>query len=170
MDAWANISHHLTYKTESDVPDEQRRSFRALAGLFYVADTEFQALSDMRLRTIQELTSESESEPENLLARSLTADALSAYMASSPLYEGRKNTRLEGVQDLASQLRMAGYQTIGEVDDAVQRGEKSFLSQDAQRAENDKFTDVGRIRVSVSAVDKAYEGLVLNPRPKLNPA
>ena len=167
MDAWANISHHLNYKTESDVPAEQRRSFRALAGLFYVADTEFQALSDMRQRTIQELTSESESKPEDLLGRPVTADALSAYMASSSLYKGRKSTNVEGVQNLAAQLREAGYKTLSEVDAAVRRGTNSFLRQDRSRKAGDKFTDVGRVRVSVAAADREYDALVKKGRLKL---
>jgi putative GTP pyrophosphokinase len=164
MDAWASISHHLNYKTESDVPAEQRRSFRALAGLFYVADTEFQALSDMRQRTIEELTSESETKPEDLLGRPVTADTLSVYMASSPLYTGREKTRGEDVADLAAQLREAGYETLAQVDDAVKRGENSFLEQDGPREVGQKFTDVGRVRVSVAAADPNYEALVYSPR------
>lgn len=37
MDAWANVSHYLEYKSETDVPSELKRDFYALSGLFYVA-------------------------------------------------------------------------------------------------------------------------------------
>ena len=40
QDAWASISHHIDYKTNS-VPDKFKRDFHALSGLFYVADTHF---------------------------------------------------------------------------------------------------------------------------------
>lgn len=42
MDAWANVSHHLQYKNDTDVPTELLRDFHALSGLFYVADTHFE--------------------------------------------------------------------------------------------------------------------------------
>jgi len=40
QDAWASVSHHLDYKTNS-IRDELKRDFYALSGLFYVADTHF---------------------------------------------------------------------------------------------------------------------------------
>ncbi len=42
MDAWANVSHYLEYKSEIDVPTDLRRDFYALSGLFYVADKHFE--------------------------------------------------------------------------------------------------------------------------------
>jgi putative GTP pyrophosphokinase len=155
MDAWASISHHLNYKTENDVPAEQRRSFRALSGLFYVADTEFQTLSNMREETLRELSSESKKSPESLLDRPVTADALMAYMHSSDLYIGRRHSNLEAVQSLAEQLREAGYERLTKVDEAVRRGTKEFEIQDRNRYK--KFFDVGRVRVSVAAVDPIFE-------------
>lgn len=40
QDAWASVSHHLDYKTNS-IPEELEKDFHALSGLFYVADTHF---------------------------------------------------------------------------------------------------------------------------------
>ncbi len=40
QDAWASVSHHLDYKTNS-IPEELKKDFYALSGLFYVADTHF---------------------------------------------------------------------------------------------------------------------------------
>jgi len=159
-DAWASISHHLNYKMEGDVPTEQRGSFRALAGLFYVADTEFQALSDMRQKTLAKLSSVRESELPRLLGQPVTADVLMTYMRSSDLYRGRRETDLEQAQSLAEQLRQAGYERLASVDEAVRRGEESFLEQDERRHPNDKFADVGRIRVSICAVNPEFEALV----------
>ena len=44
QDAWASISHYLDYKQESCLPDNLRRDFHALSGLFYIADTHFSLL------------------------------------------------------------------------------------------------------------------------------
>ncbi len=41
QDAWAAISHYLDYKKKSVIPDQVKRDFHALSGLFYVADTHF---------------------------------------------------------------------------------------------------------------------------------
>jgi putative GTP pyrophosphokinase len=40
QDAWASVSHHLDYKTNS-IPEHLKKDFHALSGLFYVADTHF---------------------------------------------------------------------------------------------------------------------------------
>lgn len=44
QDAWASISHHLDYKKTGAIPQELKRDFYALSGLFYVADTHFSIL------------------------------------------------------------------------------------------------------------------------------
>lgn len=44
QDAWASISHYLDYKKKSVIPDQLKRDFYALSGLFYVADTHFSLL------------------------------------------------------------------------------------------------------------------------------
>ncbi|HAX99042.1 MAG TPA: hypothetical protein DCY12_09210 [Candidatus Atribacteria bacterium] len=41
QDAWASISHYLDYKKESLIPEQLKKDFYALSGLFYVADTHF---------------------------------------------------------------------------------------------------------------------------------
>jgi ppGpp synthetase/RelA/SpoT-type nucleotidyltranferase len=38
MDAWANVSNYLDYKSDRSIPSELRRDFFALSGLFYVAE------------------------------------------------------------------------------------------------------------------------------------
>ena len=44
QDAWASISHYLDYKKKSVIPEQFKRDFHALSGLFYVADTHFSLL------------------------------------------------------------------------------------------------------------------------------
>ena len=44
QDAWASISHYLDYKNKSVIPEQLKRDFHALSGLFYVADTHFSIL------------------------------------------------------------------------------------------------------------------------------
>lgn len=49
QDAWASISHYLDYKKESVIPEQLKRDFHALSGLFYVADTHFSILRKEQL-------------------------------------------------------------------------------------------------------------------------
>ena len=49
QDAWASVSHHLDYKTNS-IQAELRRDFHALSGLFYVADTHFSFIKQGKMR------------------------------------------------------------------------------------------------------------------------
>jgi ppGpp synthetase/RelA/SpoT-type nucleotidyltranferase len=46
QDAWAVVEHKLGYKNEKSIPDELKREFSALAGLFHIADNSFQAIAD----------------------------------------------------------------------------------------------------------------------------
>jgi ppGpp synthetase/RelA/SpoT-type nucleotidyltranferase len=50
QDAWASISHYLFYKKESFLPDNLRRDFYALSGLFYISDTHFSLLRNEQLK------------------------------------------------------------------------------------------------------------------------
>ena len=54
QDAWASISHYLDYKKDSVIPEEMRRDFHALSGLFYVADTHFSLLRQEQSKQIIE--------------------------------------------------------------------------------------------------------------------
>ena len=51
QDAWASVSHHLDYKTNS-IPEEFKKDFHALSGLFYVADTHFSFIKQDKMQGI----------------------------------------------------------------------------------------------------------------------
>ena len=50
QDAWASISHYLFYKHDIFLPDNLKRDFHALSGLFYISDTHFSLLRDEQLK------------------------------------------------------------------------------------------------------------------------
>ncbi|MBU8865596.1 GTP pyrophosphokinase [Paenarthrobacter aromaticivorans] len=45
MDAWANVSHHLSYKRDEDTSGENQQAFDELAETLYLADGRFQDLA-----------------------------------------------------------------------------------------------------------------------------
>ena len=51
MHAWAAVTHYLDYKGERDVPRDLKQALSALAGLFYVADSEFEQFNSARLES-----------------------------------------------------------------------------------------------------------------------
>jgi ppGpp synthetase/RelA/SpoT-type nucleotidyltranferase len=76
--AWAEIEHDIQYKSIQTIPSSIRRRFMALAGLFEIADREFQAIQDEDER-VRQAARESVLKG-TLEAVEITADALKAYL------------------------------------------------------------------------------------------
>jgi ppGpp synthetase/RelA/SpoT-type nucleotidyltranferase len=72
QDAWASVEHYLGYKGSSSVPDESKRDFGALVGLFHLADKTFQQIkyASARLDRAAENTVKEAAEQEGLAADS----------------------------------------------------------------------------------------------------
>jgi putative GTP pyrophosphokinase len=79
MDAWATISHYLSYKSAIDVPSEMRRDFFALSGLFYVADSHFEMFFKGRERGRTQIAAELKAGTQGL---EINLDSLTEYLAS----------------------------------------------------------------------------------------
>ena len=152
MDAWANVSHHLNYKNDKDVPSELRRDFYALSGLFYVADKHFEMFygaSTQSKRQMSELfevaTSDTKANQE------INLDSLSAYLQST--FPNRVHLDTKTVSILVSDLKEAGYETIGEIDRLVEQTKEAFQVYEDEISSTSKgrpfkFADVGVVRVS----------------------
>jgi ppGpp synthetase/RelA/SpoT-type nucleotidyltranferase len=68
MEAWANVSHYLDYKSDVDVPTALRRDFYALSGLFYVADSHFELFFKSSKDSSKQMSAlASESKPDLVL-------------------------------------------------------------------------------------------------------
>jgi hypothetical protein len=110
MDAWANVSHHLDYKTDKDVPAELRKDFYALSGLFYVADRHFEMFysqSNQSRREMKELFEDAL--PNDQKERQeLNLDTLVAYLATK--FPERQQSPSKDVSSLLSSLLKSGIQ------------------------------------------------------------
>lgn len=84
MDAWANVSHHLDYKTDKDVPAELRKDFYALSGLFYVADRHFEMFYSQSIESRKQMKElfEDTASLEDKAMQELNLDTLSAYLVT----------------------------------------------------------------------------------------
>jgi ppGpp synthetase/RelA/SpoT-type nucleotidyltranferase len=122
--AWAEIEHDIQYKSASVIPHQIRRRFTALAGMFELADREFQAIQDADRQITEQARS---SVQEGHLAEvEITPDALKAFLDQrlgsdlriSP-YSYNWTARL---------LKKLGFRTLDQVDKCIQGYDDDQLS------------------------------------------
>ncbi|HEY2766884.1 MAG TPA: hypothetical protein VGI76_01430 [Solirubrobacteraceae bacterium] len=157
MDAWANVSHYLAYKGDSSIPDELRRDFHALSGLFYVADKHFELFFD-RARTVREQAAGllREKSTENV---DLNLDTLAAFLEQR--FPDREHVSRAGVASLADDLLRFGYKQIADVERLIAQASDKFTEREKVNPPGNKpgarFADVGVVRISLSLVEPAYD-------------
>lgn len=153
MDAWANISHYLEYKTEQDIPDELKRDFNALSGMFYVADKHFQLFFEQRREKQEEITETFEKgNEEEKFNQPINLDTITVYLREKfPL---RQQGTSEYISRFVDELEKSGYKTIGEVEKVINNGLKAALAY--EKASETNYLDVGIARVLFSIVDDKY--------------
>jgi ppGpp synthetase/RelA/SpoT-type nucleotidyltranferase len=158
MDAWANVSHYLAYKSDRAIPKELRREFSALSGLFYVADRQFESLVSASREVEQRARGEliSEHAPRG----DLNLETLSAYLARA--FPDRKQPDRGDLGELVDQLLRAGYTTLDRVDEALKRGATAFETYESQRPPGGggRYWQTGVVRVTLGIVDEAFNALV----------
>ncbi|TXR58995.1 hypothetical protein DM800_29080 [Bacillus sp. AY18-3] len=162
MDAWANISHYLDYKSENDVPSELKRDFHALSGLFYVADTHF----EMFVNASHESQLVKEKEVKNMLSNDgnnrinnekIDFDTLKSYLNQK--FNDNNNTSAKLISELLDELLQNGYTTLSELDNAINRTSEAFKVYEMKYppvGDLNKFVPVGIIRASLSILDRDY--------------
>lgn len=158
MDAWANISHYLDYKTEQDIPEELKRDFHALSGMFYVADKHFQLFFEQRQENQKQINQTFEKGNEiDISSQLINFDTLKAYFKNK--FPGRGEANDYSSSELINELKENGYKTIGELDRLTDRGHEALLAyeKDVYPSLNDsgydRFSPEGVIRHLVRIVD-----------------
>ncbi|QWI58080.1 GTP pyrophosphokinase [Bacillus mycoides] len=173
MDAWANISHYLDYKSEKDIPKELKRDFHAISGLFYVADTHFEMffkesqnnkhILDEKVEAIVNKAEsnlkqekEQEQEQEQKQEQELNLDSLSSYLRKK--FTDRRHCNSKDVSQLVSELTDLDYQTIEGLDSQIDKGWEAFLEYEKvyQPAGAKEYQDVGVVRMLLAIVDEEY--------------
>lgn len=83
MHAWADLSHKLAYKEESQIPPEFRREVNQLSALFELADKQFERLREQRASYRRSLTSTPIDHTPNTfnLSAPLNFDSLKAFLS-----------------------------------------------------------------------------------------
>lgn len=157
MDAWANVSHYLDYKGESSIPEDLRRDFFALSGLFYVADQHFEIFAD-RSRQSQK-QAEREVGVESAQSLEVNLDTMAAYLTRR--YPDRRVDGRPDISELVEEISIFGYQDFDTLGEALNRGDQAFSEYEVKYPpgpidEGRRFTCVGAVRMTLSLVDLPY--------------
>lgn len=156
MDAWANVSHYLDYKSDKDVPSELRKDFYALSGLFYVADRHFEMFYDISKKSrtrMEELFEKASSEVQ--AEQEINLDSLTAYLIAR--LPEREESESQKVSELVSELLRAGYKTIGQVDQLLDSASEAFIQYEKTNPPDvGAYASVGVVRVSANIADDNY--------------
>jgi len=158
MDAWANVSHHLDYKSDKDVPSDLKRDFYALSGLFYVADKHFEMFYGASKQSQEEMSELfEEATPQAKAEQEINLDSLTAYLQTK--FPDRKHMGAKAVSVLTNELLRAGYKTIGEIDQIIDSASDAFNLYERElppAVTSKRFTDVRVVRISVQLADENY--------------
>jgi ppGpp synthetase/RelA/SpoT-type nucleotidyltranferase len=163
MDAWANVSHYLEYKTPEAAPSALRKDFYALSGLFYLADVHFELFFQDQKQS-REQTNKISQTLGGVLTQELNLDTFMAYIKLSSLSTVNASFRdppdLGDVSGLVSEILQAGYKTVGDLHRMLLRAEPAFKELEWDEITEhaaDGFPLVEAIRISLGLVDKRFE-------------
>lgn len=160
MDAWANVSHHLAYKQEVDIPAELQRDFHALSGLFYVADKHFEmfyrASTTSRHKALEAFANAS----QDAFSEPLNADILSAFLRTT--FPDRSRGRPDAISDLLTELISGGVNTAQDLDRIIRGTENAVAAYESDRlALSERLADTGVARVSARIWDPIFHAAAL---------
>ncbi|MFJ8517712.1 GTP pyrophosphokinase [Lysinibacillus xylanilyticus] len=161
MDAWANISHFLEYKNENDIPQELKRDFNALSGLFYVADTHFemfykqsQTNKQIVLEKVDEIIHK---KVEHTIEQPLNLDSLTAYLHTK--FPNRRHIESEYISQFLTDLFECDYKTVESVDRIVDNNFETFLAFEEiypPGVSPYKYADLGVVGVTLALADENF--------------
>jgi putative GTP pyrophosphokinase len=157
MDAWANVSHHLEYKSEMDVPTDLRRDFYALSGLFYVADKHFEMFFRSSSESREKMV-EAFSDIEPPLDQEVNLDSLAAYLLNK--FPDRTHGDAKSLSALISELSGVGIRYISEIDRNIDRTSEAFGVYEKEHppfsAPGRKYADIGVVRAVFDVTNREF--------------
>lgn len=153
MDTWATLSHYLDYKTESDVPQELRKDFFALSGLFYVADTHFELFYGARQNAGMSKRKYAKSKPRT--DQELYIDSLSKYLVNR--YPDRRHMDPIEIYNLLGELTNVGYTSLNQLSSVLEKYADEFVKYELSNPpEGGQFSDGGVVRMTLAIADPNY--------------
>lgn len=164
MDAWANVSHYLAYKGKRSIPATKQRAFYALAGLFYLADQQFeQLLTGSGQSQVDALTMPETSVAEQALDRD-RMEALLDQVFPTRSRGDDEEEYLGSLSDLVEEASAAGFETVGEFRALLERGRSKATAYEKRYPPNatpgdNKYSKVGMARVAAGIASSRFGDL-----------
>lgn len=149
MDAWANISHYLDYKSEIEVPKELKKDFFALSGLFYVADTHF----EMFFKNKKEQSKIAKEEVEKNIDAEINFETIEAYINNR--FKNREPATPESISEMTQEILKVGYKKISDLNEKINKAFEKFPEE--KRVQ--RLNRVGILRNSLRDIDEEYAKL-----------
>ncbi|MET8439149.1 hypothetical protein ABZV61_42190 [Streptomyces sp900116325] len=165
MDAWANISHYLSYKNEDSIPQDMIRDFHALSGLLYVADRQFENLA--RFSSQYAASAEHDIVHSGVLMFEINADTIAALLLK--LFEDREAGSMLDVSELAQEVRSMGYSDLKTLSADILAGLDAARNEEETdppealpgQVDDGRFSRVGIARTSLKHVNPEYSQMMV---------
>ncbi|WP_406304474.1 hypothetical protein OHA61_22040 [Streptomyces sp. NBC_00885] len=151
MDAWANMSHYLSYKNEESIPQDLVKDFHALSGLLYVGDRHFEALFKSSSRSAATAVEKVLRSPE-VQESEVNSDTVQALLER--VFPDRRPASSVAVSEFTSELREAGFLDLAEVGRILLGDREKAIASEERR--NSKVKD-GETRFNFNRVGLARE-------------
>jgi putative GTP pyrophosphokinase len=134
--AWAEIEHDIQYKSLAIAPTTIRRRFMSLAGLFEIADREFQAIQDEDEQIRQE--ARKSVQEDKFESVEITPDALKAYLDKKLGADGRMKDW--SYQWTATLLHDLWFTNFSQIDECIKGYDDDILSRIIYRNRTGQLT------------------------------
>lgn len=171
QDAWAVVEHTLGYKGTTSIPDESRQDFRALVGLFHLADKTFQQIRDTALEQdrkaegeVAAITATATGEGTATVSDDFRIDRSTLKALLRSLYPEREPVTDRLYSELVEQLAMVGVVGVNELRDILTRQESEALDQERtwppMRGDDPTtYADVGFARTCMTLESPEFRNL-----------
>jgi ppGpp synthetase/RelA/SpoT-type nucleotidyltranferase len=166
MDAWANVSRHLSYRAGTGVSPELARDFYALSGLFYIADKHFELFYAASSASTQEETARLEaSSSDEFLGENLNLATLTVYLRKA--FADRRQVQGVALAGLLEELVGLEFKTVRELDEIVMATKDALPAY--EEAQREHYADVAALRIALYLYSKdlLYRGYALKQRPEI---
>ena len=187
QDAWATVEHKLGYKNEKSIPDELKREFSALAGLFHIADQSFQhianevRLSEQSARdTVDELVNlyqeaeEAQVKPahaervaaiDNMITRLETSTDISIDRSTVKallrnIFNSRKQATDYEYSEIVEELALANVTSLKALRELLHNGHGRAVGLEKRHPEYEagrRLNDVGFTRLALSMASPEFQ-------------
>lgn len=163
QDAWATVEHYLAYKGANSVPDELRRDFSALAGLFHVADRSFQQLFSASVTTdqaarerLQSIAEEGSTQHKYDAENEVAIDRSTIKALLRQMFPDRDAVDDTTYSELVEELAAFEIRFIGELRSLVEGGLETAEHSEIERPPTSgRYFDAGIARI---ALDETVSG------------